>query len=198
VFLKHALITATGADDAFKKALCMIDPFIERNHYDEVHEGCEQHPYDGEYFDFLQLGGRWSALLRPSSDEDSSAIDDSEVIDGTVDPEQALVAEEVTDADVSRAMGTLLRTTAEGEITYADEPATPEAIFPIEDLTEALLASVIQCGVVWVEKENPGEAHHYGRECCATGRSRTPIPALGALMQAHPEVNFAVLMDCHW
>jgi len=192
------MVTATSAEDAFNKTLRMIDPYLERNHYDEVHEGCEQHPYDGEYFDFLQLGGRWSALLRPTSDEDSPALDDFEDIDGSVDPEQALVAEEVTDADVARAMGTLLRTTAEGEITYADEPATPEAIFPIEDLTEEHLAKVIPHGVVWVEKENPDEAHHYGRKCCAAARSRTPIPALGVLMQAHPAVNFAVLMDCHW
>jgi hypothetical protein len=191
------LVTATGAEDAFNKALRMIDPFIERNHYNEIHEGCEQHPYDGEYFDWLQLGGRFSVLLHPSNDEDSSALDDSEVIDGTVDPEQGLV-EEVTDADIARAIGTRLRTTAEGNITYADEPATLEAIFPIMALTDALLTSVIQYGVVWVEKENPGEAHHYGRECCATARSRTPIPALGALIQAHPAVNLAVLMDCHW
>lgn len=187
------LVTATGAEEAYSKALRMIDPYIERNHYNEIHD-----PYDGEYFDWLQLDGRWSSLLPPTGDEDSPALDEFEEIDGTVDPEQAVVAEEVTDADVARAIGTRLRTTAEGNITYADEPATLEAIFPIVALTEALLASVTQYGVVWVEKENPGEAHHYGRECCATARSRTPIPALGALIQAHPAVNLAVLMDCHW
>jgi hypothetical protein len=190
------LVLATGAEEAYNKALRMIDPFIERNHYDEVHEGCEQHPYDGEYFDWLQLGGRWSALLRPTDDADLSALP-VEDFDEPGDQKQAISpSEELTEEYEPSLLESFFRTD-DGHPEY--EPVEPSpATMPIAELTAEQLASVASCGVVWVEKENGNEPHRYGRQCCAAARSRTPIPSLQALRESHPTVTHAVLMDCHW
>jgi hypothetical protein len=194
------LVTATSSREAFKKTFRMINPFLERNHYDEFHEGCEQHPYDGEYYDSVQFGCRWGEPSQLIDDGDLSALLDVEDFDEPADQKQAILpSEELTEEYEPSLLGELFFRDDGGDLEYADEPADPsQAIMPIAELTAEQLASVIPCGVVWVEKENHNEPHRYGQQCCAAARSKTPIPALGALMRAHPAVNYVVIMVCHW